>query len=259
MQNKPTRFEQLKQLLADLEWTPGDDWRKYPCVDLSAEKAYCMVNGVGKSRPPYQWVYEFVYGSNLSLLRIKHHCENLRCFHPLHLYTKPRLGLAWLNIQLEDLKHTEDTSKTWNEVPCLEYPGAKDKPSTEYASVWALVDGKRKATSVHKYAFEYFHGKTSLEVCHRCDNPACFRAGSGQNSHLFAGTRDDNMKDAASKKRIRWGEGHPHTDITETQVREMRRRYASGDSIALIAKALGISINGVWRIVTRRRWAHLED
>lgn len=62
--------------------------------------------------------------------------------------------------------------------------------------VWK--DGK--VMGVHRISFMLHNGylPKDLMICHHCDTPLCVRP-----EHLFAGTNDDNQKDAARKGRYK--------------------------------------------------------
>lgn len=76
-------------------------------------------------------------------------------------------------------------------------------------------DGRR--VSAHREAFRKEYGYLPALVMHKCDTPLCVNP-----EHLVAGTQSANMKDCASKGRlklpskesIRRGDTHPRTKLT---------------------------------------------
>lgn len=109
-----------------------------------------------------------------------------------------------------------------------------------------------------------------LWVLHECDNPPCVRP-----SHLFLGTRLDNVLDMIRKGRAnrRSGADHPMNQnhefrlagtkngralLTDDDVREIRTRVGQGESVAHLARETGMSEGALRHIVKRRHWRHVE-
>jgi hypothetical protein len=118
--------------------------------------------------------------------------------------------------------------------------------------------GKNKScTGAHRMAWELTNGPvpSGLCVCHRCDNPPCVNP-----RHLFIGTRTDNLHDASVKGRIRapMGTTSPNAKLTDEAVREIRRRYALGETLQReLGKEFGVSQEEIGAIVRRRKWRHV--
>lgn len=112
----------------------------------------------------------------------------------------------------------------------------------------------------HRVAWEVHFGAipNELRVCHRCDNPPCVRP-----THLFLGTQPENIADMKTKGRARgpnWrhGELNPVAIITESDVRQIRARYAAGDVLQKdLAREFGITQANVSVIVRRLSWSHV--
>lgn len=71
---------------------------------------------------------------------------------------------------------------------------------------------------------EQGHKLTSEDcVMHLCDNPPCVNP-----AHLRVGTKTDNNRDMARKRRTANGERRPQSRLTDAQVDEIRDLYATG-------------------------------
>lgn len=79
------------------------------------------------------------------------------------------------------------------ESECWNWTGFVD--SHGYACAW---DGSKR-DKVHRIMWKLTYGTIldGLDVCHKCDNRRCVNP-----SHLFLGSRRDNMRDASRKGRL---------------------------------------------------------
>lgn len=110
--------------------------------------------------------------------------------------------------------------------------------------------------TAHRMAYILANGETvgpGVDICHSCDVRTCVNP-----SHLFIGTRADNMRDAVSKGRHAHGEQAPYAKLSEVNVLEIHNLANSGSMMqADIAYMFNISVPTVSAIKNKRTWMHL--
>lgn len=122
--------------------------------------------------------------------------------------------------------------------------------------------GKRR--KVHRVAAMVFLGfdiNSLADICHHCDIPICFNP-----RHLFiddhSGKGKTNMKDAYDKgRKSNKGKRHPRAKLTPSQVREIRRRRAEGETPTALAKEFKVTAAHICRICKKgpgRAWNHIK-
>ena len=123
------------------------------------------------------------------------------------------------------------------------------------ANGYVRVIRNGRQSLVHRLIYEQAHGliPDGLCVCHRCDTRDCINI-----EHLFLGTVGDNNRDCSGKGRHACGEQTGGAQLTEDQVREVRRLVASGASQAQTARTFGVVKGTVAHIIHRRTWKHME-
>ncbi len=91
-------------------------------------------------------------------------------------------------------------------------------------------------------------------VCHHCDNPACCNI-----KHMFLGTQKDNIQDCFRKGRGNRSKGSSHfcTHLTDSDVRDIRKRLRRGARQKQLAQAYGVGESTISAIKTVRTWKHL--
>lgn len=143
---------------------------------------------------------------------------------------------------------------------CWLWPSKTDRYGNFYA------DGGR--FQAHRMSYAVYLGpvRTDTLVLHKCDVRRCVNP-----EHLFLGSAQDNMRDAASKGRMATGNRHfAHRNpertqgelngnalLTEDAVRAIRAGVAAGRPRKELAAEFGVCKACVSHVVTRRAWRHI--
>lgn len=110
--------------------------------------------------------------------------------------------------------------------------------------------------TAHRYSWFLANGPIpeNMRVCHHCDNRLCVNP-----AHLFIGTDADNVADRVAKNRSCGGQRHHRATITESQVRDILRRFDEGSATQVeLAREYGIARDTVHNVVRRKTWKHLH-
>lgn len=141
----------------------------------------------------------------------------------------------------------------WETYPCLEWPRGCNN-NGGYARI--KPGGNAKAIMVHRLAYTLTFGPIpyKLLICHKCDNPPCFRP-----SHLFLGNYKANRDDCVRKNRMVNARGSQSggAKLTEQQVIEILGLRANGWEITPIAERFKIHRGHCWKILRGQRWQHV--
>lgn len=126
-------------------------------------------------------------------------------------------------------------------------------------SGYGMIFHRGHHIGAHRVAYELHYGVApgDLQVCHHCDNPPCVRP-----DHLFLGTQKDNVHDMMRKgRRVQGdvcGSKNGNATLTESQVAEIRRRYAAGGVRQVdLAAEYGVPQTSISSIVRRKQWTHV--
>lgn len=109
-------------------------------------------------------------------------------------------------------------------------------------------------TVAHRASWALEHGSLppdGVEVCHRCDTPACVNP-----AHLFLGTHKDNMRDMSAKGRTgkhdQRGELNAKCRLTDEAVARMIALRDAGTSGSDLAALFGVSCQYVYAVCNGR-------
>ena len=94
-----------------------------------------------------------------------------------------------------------------------------------------------KSRYAHRHIYQLVNGPipVGMDVCHKCDVRNCIEP-----THLFSGTRLENMSDAVNKGRQSHGLRCPQTKVAPEKRAQIVARASAGERYALIAADFGI-------------------
>lgn len=113
----------------------------------------------------------------------------------------------------------------------------------------ALVGKKWKVmTPAHRASWLIHNGNIpdGMWVLHRCDVRSCVNP-----SHLFIGTRKENVKDMLMKRRQATGERHGRAKLNNESVLEIR---SSLESSSKLAARYGVSTEAIREVRVNNTW-----
>lgn len=112
---------------------------------------------------------------------------------------------------------------------------------------YGVVQVNRKPMRAHRFFYQKFKGliPDGLLIMHTCDNPPCVNP-----KHLKLGTKDDNNKDTAKKRRHNYGLNHWNGRLTDRQVEKIR---LSSDTCLSLANRYKVSQPYISRLRSRKR------
>ena len=97
---------------------------------------------------------------------------------------------------------------------CWEWQGSKNQRG------YGMISVNGECATCHRISFELINGPipSGLLVCHKCDNPACWRS----RTSFLTGTAQDNVLDAVKKGRWPTGPDSIRSKLTADQIVNIR-------------------------------------
>jgi hypothetical protein len=148
------------------------------------------------------------------------------------------------------------TRAPFGDYPAGRYVKRRDRAG--YPCVWLSANGKKRAFPVHQLVAGAFlppapPGKPL--VLHGDDNKW-----NAHVSNLRWGTHAENSAEMVAKQRQARGIGHGNAVLTDEQVLEIRRLYASQPKISQMSLAalFGVHQTSISIVVRRQGWKHLS-
>lgn len=189
----------------------------------------------------HRYSYELAFGPVPDGKFVGHTCSNSLCVRPDHLKVQDKTFEGWDTREVFLSRIEKMPSGCWHYD--MRGTGRRTIVSTENGGMIA-----------HRYSYELHVGPipAGLWVLHSCDNGVCVNP-----EHLRIGTPKDNSQDMVQRKRNRVGSRHPNAKLSESQVREIRAKYARGLG-SVLGVEYGVSNAVICGIANGKTWRHVQ-
>lgn len=115
------------------------------------------------------------------------------------------------------------------------------------------VNGKEFRVNI--LTCETWHGhpdRFGLVAAHSCGNPGCWAG-----EHLRWATQSENAADRETHGTWVHGPDHHKARLNEDKIREIRLRFADGETKASIARAYNVTPQSIGAILSGKTWRHV--
>jgi hypothetical protein len=191
---------------------------------------------------------------------------------PASPFDKAAKSVAGVAFYRSAMQFTEkDIARFWSKVDKSTEPNGcwlwmAGKTFGGYGRFW---NGERKVMA-HRFAYELTVGAIpdDYDICHNCDNPTCCNP-----THLFTGTKTDNIQDAKRKNRLATGmrngrythpessargSQNPRTKLTPALVIAIRSDHVLGNmTLRKLAIRYGVAKTTIRMVIKRITWKHI--
>jgi len=124
-----------------------------------------------------------------------------------------------------------------------------------YLHISLPIASKRKRKSIHSLVLEAFHSsRPEGAITRHLDG----NASNNRRHNLAWGTHQENADDRIRHGRSGRGEKHPNSKLTNAQAMDIRARHLAGDRPKAMAKAYGVALGTIEKLVYGESWTHLE-
>ena len=132
--------------------------------------------------------------------------------------------------------------------------GKEKKRNRRIAFVNLWRDRKRHDIRVARLVLEVFVGPPppGMQACHRDDNSA-----NNKLENLYWGTPVQNKEDARRNDRIAIGVRNGNSALSESEVIQIRKRVAAGETKRGLAREYGVTPSAIRHVVKMNTWKHV--